>query len=74
MNRAVTSYPASGGRNTTSGEFYNTGSNTYCWNCALIGVYAYYWYYNPTSVAPTNYANRACGFAVRCVQHLLLSL
>jgi hypothetical protein len=70
--RVVTSYPASGLRYSTSGAFNVTGSNGYAWHCAITGVNGYYLAFSSVAVHPTGSYGRACGFPVRCVQHLHL--
>jgi hypothetical protein len=72
MNRAVTSYPASGWRMHTSGVFSNTGSAVDYWGCAISGANVQYLYFSSAAVSPVTTSYRACGFPVRCVQHLLL--
>ncbi|MDR3117950.1 MAG: DUF4906 domain-containing protein [Mediterranea sp.] len=65
-------YPASGYRGQTSGVFTATGSAGVYWSCALSGTNASSLRFNSKDVGPVISHNRALGFPVRCVQHLLL--
>jgi hypothetical protein len=70
--KVVTSYPAAGYRDPTTGAFYVTGSEVLVWSCAITGANAYCLFSTSTVVHPSASAARAYGWGVRCVQYLLL--
>jgi hypothetical protein len=74
MNRAVTSYPAAGYRDPTSGAFSVTGSVGYAWSCDVTGSNVYYLRFDLDAVSPTRVSSRTNGFPVRCVQYLQFDL
>jgi hypothetical protein len=72
MNRAVTSYPASGYRHRESGALGETGSSGFFRSSAVTDASSYALRFLSTYVGPSYNSNRAGSFSVRCVQHLLL--
>jgi hypothetical protein len=68
----VTFYPAAGRRALDSGAFGSTGSNGVYWSSAVSSANGYDLDFSSAVVNPTIGSNRAFGFSVRCVQHLLL--
>ena len=72
MVRSGYFYPAAGYRNSAFGTFGNTGSIGYVLSSALSGTSGFLLTLYSTNVNPTHVSPRAYGFAVRCVQNLLL--
>jgi uncharacterized protein (TIGR02145 family) len=61
-------FPATGYRYSTSGALSNVGSNGYYWSgTPYSATYGYYLDFNAGWVNPSSYANRAGGFAARCI-------
>jgi len=73
LSEAVTFYPASGNRNSTSGAFSAIGSSGYAWNGAVNSGAGFFLRFFDTEVNPSrNSGDRSTGFGVRCVQHLFI--
>ena len=70
--KAVTFYPASGFRLPDSGAFVGAGSDGLIWSCSISGVNILYLYFRLDVVRSVASIARGYGFAVRCVQYLLL--
>jgi hypothetical protein len=66
----VTSYPASGFRNATTGALSYMGSDGDYWSSAVTDANAYSLYLTSTLVYPKGSSYRAYGLSVRCVQNL----
>ena len=61
--------PASGQRNGSNGNFYYAGNAGYYWSATISGINSLSLSINSTTVNPANSANRANGFAIRCIKN-----
>ena len=64
----LSSPPAAGYRDRTTGELTNPGVVGYYWSATVTGTYAYSLYFNSGNINPSYTDNRANGYPVRCVK------